>query len=582
MASISSVNTYFTDLINQLMVIERQPINMLRLQKSDLEVKRGVFSDLSTKLSALQTAVDSFKSTAATSVFDQRAAAISGVTTGKTVLTASASSSAAEGAYTLAVTTLAREHRVRSDQQTYSDQALNLTGTFVIGGAASRLQTTTATIAGTVTAFGTAAPASGQKEIGTGTHFVETRNDATSGWQFRAVDADGKAVSVKQGTSTTYTANWQSIPTGGGSYDSGRGLTVTFGADSNLYQAASKGAGAAQLAYTAQGASLTVAATNSLNAIASAINSATYAEGNAVTASVVDRQLVLAAKDTGTAHTIAAADTSGSALQSLGVLTGAGAFKNEMQTALNAAFTVNTLSVTRSKNTGLDDVITGVTLNLAADAAGQTATLSVSRDNAAVRTKVETLLTQINGVTGYLQLKTAVTGRGSDRTAATYTRGALADDFAYGSLRTDLVTDLTGRVAGLPAGSPLSLAEIGVGLNDNLEAGITDSSKFETALTNNASGVKALLAAVADKVNTRLDRFTNSSSGALSLSQKSVGEEVSSIDERITQMNKALAERQSALRTEFAVLQAQIMNNIYLQQQLSSFGGGSGGMSFFA
>lgn len=580
MASISSVNAYFTDLINQLMAIERQPIDTLRLQKTDLNVKSGVFSDLGTKLGALQTAVDSFKSAAATSVFDQRAAIISGVATGNTVVTASASSSAAEGAYALAVTTLAREHRLRSDQQTYSDQALNLTGTFVVGGAAARSQTTTATIADTVTAFGIAAPASGQKEIGSGTYYVETRNDSTSGWQFRLVDADGKAVSIKQGTSTTYTSGWQSIPTGGGAYDTGRSLTITFGATSGLYQAASKGAGAAQLAYTAQGASLTVAATNSLDAIASAINNATYADGNAVTASVVDRQLVLAAKDTGAAHTIAAADTNGAVLQSLGVLTGAGAFKNEMQTALNAAFTVNTLSVTRSKNTGLDDVISGVTLNLAADAAGKTATLSVSRDNAAVRTKVENLLTQINGATGYLQLKTAVTGKGSDRAAAAYTRGALADDFAYSALRNDLINDAMGRVAGLPAGSPGSLTEIGVSLNDTLEVGITDSAKFEAALANNASGVKALLAAVADKVNTRLDRFTNSTSGTLVLSQKSVAEEMSSIDERITQMNEVLAQRRTALTGEYAALQAQVLNNMYTQQTLSSFS--AGGFSYFA
>ena len=122
----------------------------------------------------------------------------------------------------------------------------------MIGGAAARTQTTATTIANKGTGLGVDARASGQKEIGSGTYYVETRNDGTSGWQFRVVDADGKAVSIKQGTGTTYTANWQSIPTGGGSYDSGRGLTVTFGADSNLYQAASKGAGAAQLAYTAQ------------------------------------------------------------------------------------------------------------------------------------------------------------------------------------------------------------------------------------------------------------------------------------------------------------------------------------------
>lgn len=579
LSSSSSIGTYFTGLINQLMSIERQPLNALRTQKSDLEVKRSIFSDLSSKFSALQSVVDSLQATAASSVFDKRTASISDVASGKTVLTASASSNAIEGIYNFSITSLAREHRARSDQQTYSDQALGLSGTFTVGGAAARAQITTSTIADTVTSFDVAAPASGQKEIGTGSYYVETRNDATSGWQFRIVDNDGKPVTVKQGTGSTYSANWQAIPTGGGTYDTGRGLSLTFGADSGLYQAASKGAGAAQLAYTAQGASITISAAQSLKDIASAINNAAYAEGNAVSASVVDRQLVLAAKDTGTSHSVVAADSGGTVLQSLGLLTGGGAFKNEMQTALNAAFTVNNISVTRSKNNGLDDVISGVTFNLAADAQGQTATLAVNRDSAAVRSKVDDLLTQVNGLSAYLKAKTAVTGTGSDRGSAKFSRGPLADDMAYTSLRNDLLNDLSGRVSGLPAGSPVSFAEIGITLNDTLDASVSDTTKLETALTNNPSGVKALLAAVADKLEARLNRFTNTSTGALTLSQKAVTNEIEDIDGRITSMNQSLADRESSLQEEYSVLQAQILNNLYLQQQMASF---SNGFNYFA
>lgn len=579
LSSANSVGSYFTGLINQLMSIERQPLNDLRTQRSSLEVKRGIFSDLSSKMSSLQSVIDQLQATAASSVFDKRTASISDVASGKTVLTASASTSAIEGAYNFSITSLAREHRVRSDQQTYSDQALGLSGAFVIGGAAARSQTTVAAIAGTVTSFDVAAPASGQKEIGDGTYYVETRNDATAGWQFRLVNADGKAVSSKQGTGSTYSANWQTIPTGGGTYDTGRGLTLTFGADSGLYQAASKGAGAAQLTYTAQGASVTISATQSLKDIASAINSAAYADGNAVVASVVDRQLILAAKDSGTTHSVAAADSSGTVLQSLGVLTGAGVFKNVMQTALNASFTVNNIAVSRSKNNGLDDVISGVTFNLAADAQGQTATLTVNRDNAAVQSKVDDLLTQANSLSAYLKSKTAVTGTGSGRGSANFTRGPLADDMAYTSLRNDLLSDLSGRVSGLLAGSPVSFAEIGITLNDNLDASVSDSTKFETALANNPSGVKALLAAVADKLETRLSRFTNTSTGALTLSQKAVTNEMEDIDGRITSMNQFLAERESSLQEEYSVLQAQILNNLYLQQQMASF---SNGFNYFA
>jgi len=572
-ASISNVNTYFTSLITQLMTVERQPLQTLQSRRSELQAKGAVFSDLGAKLSSLRAVVDKFASTALTSVFDKRAVTISDQPTGKTVLTATASSTATAGVYNIADIVLAKEHRVRSDQQTYADQALNFSGTFVIGGAASRSQTTTSTIANTVTAFDVASIASGQKELGKGAYYVETRNDATSGWQFRMVDADGKAVSVKSGSTTDYTSNWQSIPTGGGSYNTGRGLTITFGADSGQYTAASKGAGAAQLSYTAQGASITVAATHTLNDIASAINGATFASGDTVTASVVDKQLVLAANETGATHSITASDTSGTVLQTLGVLTGAGAFKNVMQTASNATFSVNGLSVTRSKHTGLDDVITGVTLNFASDAASQTAKITVARDNAAVRSEAGDWLNKVNSLNTYLADKTGVTGDGSTTATAKYTRGVLADDYSYTTLRSDLIDDLTNRYSGLPAGSATTLAQIGITLDENLQMTISDTSKFDTALTNDSAGVKALLAKVADRMTLTLNGMTDATSGTLTSSKKAITDEISNINDQITFMEERLTDRESALRDQYAVLQSQVIGNIYLQQQLSSFGG---------
>lgn len=569
---ISSINSYFTGLISQMMSIERAPLSALQTQRSDLTYKQAVFSDLSTKLSAFQTAINGFSSSALSSIFDKRSAAISDVASGKTVLTASASDGAVAGVYNLSIDVngLALEHRVRSDKQTYSDQALNLTGSFVLGGAAVRSQSEVATIADTVTAFGAAALQSGQTELGSGSYYVETRNDASAGWQFRIVDADGKAASIRSGSTSSYTGAWQSIPTGGGAYDTGRGLTLTFGADSGLYQAASKGAGAAQSTYTAQGATIDVTASTTLNDIAAAINSATYAEGNGVTATVVDKQLVLAAKDTGTAHAITAANTTGTVLQSLGLFTAGGAFKNPLQSAQNASFSVNGIPVTRSRNTGLDDVVTGVTLNLAADAAGQTATLSVARDNSAVKNSVQDLLSQFNSVTAYLQDKTSVTGTGSTAATATYTRGVLADDYAYSSLRSDLLADVSRSISGLPAGTPKTLAEIGITLNDSLQLAISDSSKFDTALTKNATGVKALLQAVADRLDTRLDSFTNVSSGTLALSQRSISNQIQDIDTKTVSLNEYLADYEDSLKTQYAVFQSQVLNNLYLSQTLSS------------
>lgn len=571
---ISSVNSYFTGLISQMMSIERQPLATLQTQRNDLVQKQAVFSDLSAKLSSFQTAINGFGNSALTSVFDKRSVAVSNVTSGKTVLTGSASDGAVAGTYNISLTGqddgLALEHRVRSDKQTYSDQALNLTGTFYIGGAAARSQTEVATIADTVTGFGTTSLQSGQTELGSGSYYVETRKDASAGWQFRIVDAEGTAASVRQGSSSSYTSAWQSIPTGGSTYNTGRGLTLTFGADNSLYQAASKGAGAAQSTYTAQGAKIEVTATTTLNDIATAIGNATYAEGNAVTATVVDKQLVLASKDTGTAHTITASNSTGTVLQSLGLFTAGNAFKNTLQTARNASFSLNGIPVTRSRNTGLDDVVTGVTLNLAADAAGQTATLSVARDNSAVKKSVQDLLSQFNSVTAYLQDKTSVTGTGSTSATATYTRGVLADDYAYSGLRGDLLADVGRSFSGLAAGTPKTLAEIGITLNDSLQVTISDSSKFDTALAKNASGVKALMQALSSRLDARLDTFTDASRGTLALSQRSVSNSIKDIDVKTVSLNEYLVGYEDSLKSQYAVFQSQVLSNLYLSQTLSS------------
>ncbi len=577
LTSVSSVNAYFTGLINQLMTIESRPVQALATQKTGLNSKQSVFSSLSTKLSTVQTIVNDLDSTATTSVFDSRKATVSGVTSGKTVLSASVSSGAIAGTYSLSVTTLAREHRVRSDQQTYSDQALGLTGTFIIGGAAARSQATVATISDTVTAFDTASIGTGQTEIGTGTYYVETRNDATAGWQFRVVDSDGKAVAIDDAvdTGTATTSNWQAIASGGGSFDTLRGLKITFGSDSGLYQAGNRSAStAAQVTYTAQGASITVASTDTLSTIASTINAATFASGDKVSATVVDRQLVLTTADTGAANTVVASDSSGTVLETLGVLTGGGAFKNVMQTALDAAFTVNGLTITRSKNTGIDDVATGVTFDLAADSAGETATLSVAQDTLVIRGKVNALLLQTSALLDYIKEKSSITF-----TDDTLTRGVLADDSAYNFLRTNLVTDMMSQVTGLAAGAPSRLSEIGITLNDDLQFVMTDINEFDTAIANDTAGVKALLAAVTDRVDTRLDQFTDSTSGIVTVNQKSITSQIEDIDDRVKTLNEQLAQRRIALTEQYSLLQNQILNNIYTQEQFAAFNGG--GFSVF-
>jgi len=582
MATVNRLNSFFTSLIADLMAIERQPLTRLQKQRDSLNLRSSAYSEARGKLSALQSVVQSLLSSSYTpALVAGRAVSISDVPSGYQVLSASASNTAMAGVYSIAVSALASAHQVRSAQQTYADQALHLSGTFLLGGAASRAATLVSNIPATLSQAGSAAPASGQTELGSGTYYVETRNDASGGWQFRLVDANGNALSIRSGSGDTYTSAWQAIPTAGGLYDSGRGLTLTFEADSGQYQEASRGAGAAQVEYTAQGATISVAATDSLNDIAAKINAASYAADMAVTATVVDRQLVLAAVASGSSHRIVASDVSGTVLASLGILGadgGAGdsgaadGFQYTLQQGQDAVFSVNGVQVSRSRNSGLSDVISGVTLNLAADAQGRSATLTVRQDWSNALAALDNFVSQFNAVLLYLEEKTAIT-RLTDRDSITYVRGHLADDHVFSELRLDLLSIVMGEHSN--AGAYTSLRQIGLTIHDSLQLSVSDRNALQTALNEHYADVVALVDQVMGKLNTTLGHFTGVSgqSGYLDTTVSLITSQISQVNDEIAAMDQRLAEREQYLVDQYGAMQAQLLSLSYYQQLWSGIYG---------
>ena len=108
-------------------------------------------------------------------------------------------------------------------------------------------QNTQSVISNTVLGFGFGTLDLGQTELGSGNYNVETRFDGTN-WQFRILDSASNPVSIRLSDGSGYSTDWQNIPASTGntiSYDTGRGLTINFGADAALYSAATVGAGAA-------------------------------------------------------------------------------------------------------------------------------------------------------------------------------------------------------------------------------------------------------------------------------------------------------------------------------------------------
>ncbi len=450
--TINGLDTYFTNLISNLMLIERQPLERLQTSRDEVKLQRNAYSDLNLKLKDLQSAAKSLRADAATAITIGRKASVASQTAGTTVLTASTASTAAAATYQISVSTLAREHRTWTNQQTAAGQALNLTGSFTLNGA-----------------------------------------------------------------------------------------TITVGASDNL------------------------------NSLAAAINSQTYASGQEVKASVVDRRLVIAAQHSGTAAALTAADTSGTVLRSLGVLDAGGAFAAaNQQTATDALFYVDGVPVTRSQNSSLTDVIDGVTVNLAADAVGKAATLTVSADTSPARAAVDKFVSQFNLATGYLQAKTGVVSL-TDGDKPTYSRGILANDTVFGGLRDKLYFNFMSDVAN--SGALRNLRDIGLALDDNLQATVIDSAKLEAALSSNLDNAAPLLDAIASRLDELLGGYTGVTTGYLDRSVANFEVQLTETNAAIADMNVRLADKEDLLQRQFGEMQAVLIEMSYQQQQWSTIYG---------
>ncbi len=479
------------------------------------------------------------------------------IETGFTIASAAVSTSAVPGEYNITNISLAKEHRVRSDQQMSSTSELGLSGSIVIGGQALRSVADEVSNA-TMSTFTASQPNIGQQELGSGTYHVETQL-SNGVQQFRVVDSDGKAVSIQTAGASTYTASWQTLPAAG-TYDTGRGLSFDISSD---FVAKTKGNGAANIYYTAQGASLEIETTDTLEGIASKINNGSYAANQGVRASIVDKQLILTAQQSGTAYSVMA---SGDVLETLGVLTDLGGFKNQMQAAQNATFNVNGLPVVRSSNTGLSDVISGVTLNLASDAQGKSATMMISGDTTPQKTAINDFLAKFNALTSYIGQKIAIT-KNAD---GSYTRGTLSSDQAISSFRYDMFRMVGGSITN--SGYFRNLSDIGITINDSMNAVLSDTSKLEKALISNPNDVKKVLDGLMGSLQSKLNNYVGTKS-YVDQAISSADDQTKSMNDMIKSMNTRLDMRQQNLINQFTDAQNQIQSMQYERQTLNSIYG---------
>lgn len=444
--SIGLTPTYINSLIQQTLSAQRQPIYTLTARRDQLNIKKAVYSDLKTKLLALNSIVDDLDNDDGNSIFDSKVATSSD----SDLLTATVSSEAISGEYTVIVTNLAEAHMVGSDiRQSSTSDALDLSGTFTLNG----------------------------QEI-------------------------------------------------------------------------------------------TVETDDSLENIVGAINAATYADGSEATATIVDNYLVIEAASSGTDNELSASDNgSDTVLSDLGILSG-GSFTTTLRTAENASFKVNNIIITRDSNTGIDDVIDGVTLNLAGESADEV-TLDVTPDYTAIRSKISAFVSNLNSTLTYLKAKTGTT---ADQEKEVYTRGVLAGDTIFSMLRADMVGAVGKQTPVVPPlGDPTYLSEVGITIGSDLEISL-DTDELNTAMESDLDAVAFLFDGVMDRFLYALEPFTTSiaSSNTIDLYSSSIDTRMDNIDTRIDRIEKLLVVREEMLIQQYSALY--LRNLDFTQQQYGMLG----------
>ncbi|HHY95345.1 MAG TPA: flagellar filament capping protein FliD, partial [Firmicutes bacterium] len=286
--------------------------------------------------------------------------------------------------------------------------------------------------------------------------------------------------------------------------------------------------------FTINGQAITVVTTDSLLGIRDKINTTANV---GVTASVVDKRLVLKSNSTGTAGEFAVV---GDVAQTLGVINADGTYKNQLVAAQDAQFKVDGLALVRGSNT-VTDVISGVTLQL--QGVG-TSTVEVKADVDGMAAKIKDFVNAYNTALSKLRSYTVKT---DPAVPAPLLMGDPTAQGMEGQLR-KLAYE---AVAGL-APDMDSLYDIGIstaGRDGQLQV---DEAKLRDVLARRPQDVATLFSSpttqsVAEKFRDAFRFWLQASTGLFATREQGIDRQVQGMVERMRTLEDRLALRERRL-----------------------------------
>jgi len=564
--SSSSLNS----LVSQYMALERRPLNTLNTQKTNLNNSLDIHTDLKSKLTDLLTLSRELGSAESTSIYNSRTSSSGD----QTKVTASAGSGAAAGTFQVRIkqlatgaslqstaTLLTKPATVSSSKVAPGSGTIDVTKTFSTAGFSSAPAGTVTIGAWTsddlstyssVQAFIDAVNAAGvdanmyynktedtfylESKTGDALTFSESEAGGGSGF-FTQVKMRDTALPYAYHGTTDATGIQSNVILNNANFDTALTSTTTGKFKIN----------GVEISYDTS--------TDTLDAVISRINSST-ANVNAFYDTSIDK-VIIKSNGTGSTDTITLSDVSGNLMNVLNLDTASAT------SGTDAKFTINSTSasdeLTKSTNTFTINGINYTLNNTNVTAYSDTTytTITVRQDTSALQSKINDFLTKFNAVTQYIKDKSGLD-------AYTKERGVFAGNTTFASLKGQLYRKLSEQVTGLTSGNPDYLSKIGITFDSYLKASLSDTTKFNNAVSANSQAVQDLFNStngVAKKLETLLIPFAES----ISTSRGSIIDETkSAISQRVTNLETSIARMETRLKMK----ENQYRQQLYKMQDL--------------
>jgi flagellar hook-associated protein 2 len=277
-------------------------------------------------------------------------------------------------------------------------------------------------------------------------------------------------------------------------------------------------------------------------------------------------QISLTAKNTGSGYSIEnISDLSGGLLQEFGLNIGSNRpdfVQNESGTdtagfvyqysQLNSKLEFNGLNIERNSNS-ISDLVSGVTLNLKSVMLPEDSDVEVhvSNDTEAIKAKLDEFIKAFNDIYTYIKTNSA---------SSDGNRGVLIGDSSASALNNLLSTAAYSPVSGLSGSTVNSLTRLGITFNISSGLSISDSSQLEDLLSDNVESVEQLFNSENGLANTLYDRLKpyTGSTGYLTRLKSNVDENINYLNDSITRVKTKIDKDSTSLRNQYIQLQSQL------------------------